>query len=71
MNTTQLRKDLGDQLREARNAKGMSQRMLAANAGIREQTLVDLEKGRNAELNTLFIVLQNLGLSLVVCGERF
>lgn len=65
------RKKLALEIKEARTAKGMTQKLLASNCGIREQTLIDLEKGGNFEINTALSILSHLGLSLIVCGERF
>ena len=58
---------LGQALKRARRAAGLTQSELASRAGTTQPTLSALENGnRNARLNTLTDVLAALGLELVV-----
>lgn len=69
MNTEQLpdlRKQVADSIKTARKDRALSQKKLAALCGIREQTLIELEKGGNGEMNTLLKVCRELGLKLKV-----
>lgn len=62
--------DLGIWVRSERKAQGRSQAWIAAQVGCRRQTIVDLEAGRNVELNILFGALAALGKGLAVVDTR-
>jgi DNA-binding XRE family transcriptional regulator len=63
-------KDLATWLRSERKAQGRSQAWIAAGVGCRRQTIVDLEAGRNVELNALFGALAALGKGLAIVDAR-
>jgi DNA-binding XRE family transcriptional regulator len=63
-------KDLGIEVRSERKALGRSQAWIAARVGCRRQTIVDLEAGRNVELNVLFGALAALGKGLAIVDAR-
>lgn len=52
-----MRKLIGNFVRERRNEQGLTLEQLAKQAGIRKQTLIDLELGRNYEINTLAAII--------------
>jgi DNA-binding XRE family transcriptional regulator len=62
--------DLASWLRSERTAQGRSQAWIAARVGCRRQTIVDLEAGRNVELNALFGALAALGKGLAIVDTR-
>jgi DNA-binding XRE family transcriptional regulator len=62
--------DLGFEVRSERKAQGRSQAWIAARVGCRRQTIVDLEAGRNVELNVLFGALAALGKGLAIADAR-
>jgi DNA-binding XRE family transcriptional regulator len=62
--------DLGIWVRSERKAQGRSQAWIADQVGCRRQTIVDLEAGRNVELNILFGALAALGKGLAVVDTR-
>jgi DNA-binding XRE family transcriptional regulator len=62
--------DLSSWLRSERKAQGRSQAWVAARVGCRRQTIVDLEAGRNVELNALFGTLAALGKGLAIVDAR-
>lgn len=62
--------DLSSWLRSERKAQGRSQAWIAARVGCRRQTIVDLEAGRNVELNALFGTLAALGKGLAIVDAR-
>lgn len=62
--------DLGIWVRSERKAQNRSQAWIAAQVGCRRQTILDLEAGRNVELNILFGALAALGKSLAVVDAR-
>jgi DNA-binding XRE family transcriptional regulator len=62
--------DLGIWVRSERKAQGRSQAWIADQVGCRRQTIVDLEAGRNVELNILFGALTALGKGLAVVDTR-
>ncbi|MCG2622539.1 helix-turn-helix domain-containing protein [Arthrobacter sp. I2-34] len=49
---------------------GLSQEMLARNAGVGRSTVVDLERGRNVSLGTALKVLSQLDMGLGVAGPE-
>jgi transcriptional regulator with XRE-family HTH domain len=63
-------RDLGSWMRSERKAQGRSQAWIAARVGCRRQTIIDLEAGRNVELNVLFGTLAALGKGLGVVDAR-
>ena len=62
--------DLAIWVRSERKAQGRSQAWIADQVGCRRQTIVDLEAGRNVELNILFGALAALGKGLAVVDTR-
>jgi DNA-binding XRE family transcriptional regulator len=62
--------DLGIWVRSERKAQGRSQAWIADQVGCRRQTIVDLEAGRNVELNVLFGALAALGKGLAIVDAR-
>lgn len=57
--------ELGNRIRTAREARGLSQKQLADLAGIGKTAMFDLEHGNpGVRLNTLMAVLVVLGMSL-------
>ena len=62
--------DLGIWVRSERKAQGRSQAWIADQVGCRRQTIVDLEAGRNVELNILFGAIAALGKGLAVVDTR-
>jgi DNA-binding XRE family transcriptional regulator len=62
--------DLGIWVRSERKAQGRSQAWIAIQVGCRRQTIVDLEAGRNVELNILFGALAALGKGLAIVDAR-
>jgi len=59
---------VGQAVRAARSASGMTQRELATRAGVSRRWLIDLEAGRSqrSELGLLLATLRALGLSLTI-----
>jgi DNA-binding XRE family transcriptional regulator len=62
--------DLGTWVRSERKAHGRSQAWIADRVGCRRQTIIDLEAGRNVELNVLFGALAALGKGLAIVDAR-
>ena len=48
---------IGEYIKERRKERGWSLQHLADQAGVRKQTLFDMEGGRNYEINTLIAVV--------------
>jgi transcriptional regulator with XRE-family HTH domain len=63
-------KALGQAIRRERRTLGLTQEDLAKSTGYRRQTIVDLEAGRNASLQTLFATLSALGKGLGIEDPR-
>lgn len=61
---------LGQSFRAERLALGLTQQSLAQSAGVRRQTLVDLEAGRNVSLHTLLAALAAMGKALAIVDAR-
>lgn len=62
---------LGQLMREARIARGLSQRELAALAGCSQRFLSELERGKNtAEIGKVFDVLEALGMLVDITSSR-
>ncbi len=59
-------KDIGNQVREARKAKGLTQAALAAQVGVSRSTLFLLESGKVQDLGIRKVIriLERLGLEL-------
>ncbi len=57
---------LANYIRERRRKLGLSQVQLAAQIGVRQRTLSDIENARSARLDTLLRILAVLDLELVV-----
>jgi DNA-binding XRE family transcriptional regulator len=70
MNAALNAQDLAAWLRSERKAQGRSQAWIASRVGCRRQTIVDLEAGRNVELNALFGALAALGKGLAIVDAR-
>ena len=70
MKTALNTQDLGIWVRAERKVQGRSQAWIADHVGCRRQTIVDLEAGRNVELNILFGALAALGKGLAVVDAR-
>ena len=70
MNAALNTQDLGIWVRSERKAQGRSQAWIADQVGCRRQTIVDLEAGRNVELNILFGAIAALGKGLAVVDTR-
>lgn len=70
MDTALNTRDLGFWIRSERKAQGRSQAWVAHQVGCRRQTILDLEAGRNVELNMLFGALAALGKGLAVVDAR-
>jgi DNA-binding XRE family transcriptional regulator len=62
--------DIGTWIRSERKAQSRSQAWIATQVGCRRQTIIDLEAGRNVELNILFGALAALGKGLAVVDAR-
>ena len=62
--------DLANGLRSERKAQGRTQAWVASRVGCRRQTILDLEAGRNVELNVLFGALAALGKGLAIVDSR-
>ena len=56
-------------LRTARLARGMTQQALASAAGISRTTLIQIEKGKDAQLSSLTLIGQVLGLNFAILKE--
>lgn len=57
-------KSLGNAIRRARRAAGLTQQQLGARTNLRQATISNLEKGEGGSLETLFAVLTFLELEL-------
>lgn len=66
MNTARNSRQLGFQIQHSRKQQGLTQQELAQRAGIRQPTLSDIENGKRAYSDTLFRVLNSLGLELIL-----
>lgn len=60
----------GRSFKAERRALGKTQVEVAAAAGCRRQTIVDLEAGRNVSLHTVFAALAALGKGLTIVDAR-
>ena len=60
---------IAKELRELRVAKGMTQQALADAAGISRTTLVQIEKGKDAQLSSIAMTGQVLGVTVGVLQE--
>ena len=59
--------DMGDRLRQARQARGLSLRRLAALVGVSPSLISQVETGRaKPSVNTLYALANELGISLDV-----
>lgn len=61
---------LGQSFRAERLGLGLTQQSPAQSAGIRRQTFVDLEAGRNVSLHTLLTALAAMGQALAIVDAR-
>ena len=61
--------NIAKDLRELRLAKGMTQQALAEAAGISRTTLVQIEKGKDAQLSSIAMAGQVLGVTVGVVQE--
>ncbi len=64
-----LRKSIGEALRAARISKPMSQQELAAAVGISRTTLVQIEKGNDAQMSNVEKTAQALGVEFGILEE--
>ncbi|MFF5451899.1 helix-turn-helix domain-containing protein [Streptomyces sp. NPDC012950] len=65
------RRDIGDNLREARRAAGLTQEQVALAAGIERPTYVRIERGQaSARVDTLIRIAAVLGVDLSVLVRR-
>ena len=62
-------KSLGEALRRARRAAGLTQKELGSRTNLRQATISSLENDEGATLDTLFAVLTAIDLELRL-GER-
>jgi len=54
---------VGEQIRNLRGIRGLSQEALAASAGIRQATVCDIETGKSdPQLSTLLAIADSLGI---------
>lgn len=60
----------GRSFKAERRVLGKTQADIAAAAGCRRQTIVDLEAGRNVSLHTVFAALASLGKGLAIADAR-
>lgn len=58
--------DIGEQLRRARLAAGLTQRELAERAGLSHQVVQKIEKGQNTTVETLDVLATAAGAELIV-----
>jgi transcriptional regulator with XRE-family HTH domain len=58
----QQRAQVAERIREARKVRGWSQARLAEAAGVSENTVLSMEKGKNAQEGKLRAVLDALGI---------
>lgn len=58
--------DIGEQLRRARLAAGLTQRELAERAGLSHQVVQKIEKGQNTTMETLDVLATAAGAELIV-----
>lgn len=61
---------LGQAVKAKREALGLTQDTVARAAGVRRQTLVELEAGGNVRMRTLFATLAVLGKGLAVVDPQ-
>jgi HTH-type transcriptional regulator/antitoxin HipB len=57
---------LGNSIRQRRRELGMTQEQLAAEAGVRQRTISDIERSATARFDTVLRALAALDLELVV-----
>ncbi len=62
--------NIGKTLRSLRLSKGMSQQALAAAAGISRTTLIQMEKGKDAQVSSFELAGQVLGVEFGLLSER-
>lgn len=63
------RKDIGEALRTARISKALSQQALAAAVGISRTTLIQIEKGNDAQMSNVEKTAQALGVEFGILDE--
>jgi transcriptional regulator with XRE-family HTH domain len=63
-------KELGQQVRAERKARGRSQEWVAERVGCRRQTIADLEAGRNVALHILMGTLAALGKGVAIVDAQ-
>ncbi len=64
-----VRQSIGEALRSARLAKSLSQQALAAAVGISRTTLVQIEKGKDAQMSNVEMTAKVLGVEFGVLSE--
>ncbi|MEO7105418.1 MAG: helix-turn-helix transcriptional regulator [Rhodoferax sp.] len=64
-----VRQSIGGALRSARLAKSLSQQALAAAVGISRTTLIQIEKGKDAQMSNVEMTAQALGVKFGILSE--
>jgi DNA-binding XRE family transcriptional regulator len=62
--------DFGEQFRAERRALKRTQAWVAEHAGVRRETIVQLERGENVGLHTVMRALGTLGKGLLIVSDR-
>lgn len=63
------RPNIGEALRSARLAKSLSQQALAAAVGISRTTLIQIEKGKDAQMSSVEMTARALGVEFGILSE--
>ena len=63
------RQSIGEALRSARIAKALSQQALASVVGISRTTLIQIEKGKDAQMSSVEMTAQALGVEFGILSE--
>jgi transcriptional regulator with XRE-family HTH domain len=63
-------RELGEQIRQERKARGRTQAWVAQRVGCRRQTIADLEAGRNVATSVLLRTAGALGKALTIVDAR-
>lgn len=71
MSTVALLRDIGRSVGEARKSAGLTQKQLAALAGVSERLVRSVENGeaQNVSISRLISIMEQLGLDLCVVGS--
>ena len=57
-------KGLGTEIAKIRRKQKLTQGEIAERTGLKQQTISEFENGRPASINTLFLILEALGMEL-------